>query len=149
MPRPIVIYSLPKVYGVKSCVYKMLFNDRYIIVKAKDHQLSVQVMQKALNQFFRNSESQHNPENLYYHFFSYIKKHKEGKFVVEILVESDNPYQLLVSEQTELDKAKGDNRCLNNNVDAYVPQFNEITGTYGWISKNAYLNFKKWLKSHK
>lgn len=147
MARPAIIYSIPKVYGVKSCVYKLSLNDRYVIVKAKDHESSVSAIQKALNQFIRHSESQRNPGNLYFHFFSYVEKQKEGKFEVEILVESDNAYELLKMEQTELNKVSKDKKCLNNTTDAYIPQFNEITSMYGWITKQSVLNFKKWLKN--
>lgn len=148
MSRPTLIYSLPKIYGVKSCVYKLFCHDRYVIIKAKDHEQSVQGIQKALNQFLRNSELQRSPTNLYYHFFTYVAKQKESKFIVEILKESENAYDLLVSEQISLNVSRKDKKCLNNNVDAYIPAFNDTTNTYGWIPKNAYLNFKKWLKSN-
>lgn len=148
MARPTVIYSLPKVYGTKSCVYKLSFNDKYVIVKAKDHESSVNGIQKSLNQFMRDSELQRKPDNLYFHFFSHVEKEYEGKFVVDIILESDNAYELLKAEQIELDKSVLDKKCLNNTTLAYIPQFNELTGLYGWIKKQSVLNFKKWLKKN-
>lgn len=147
MSRPTVIYSLPKVYGVNSCVYKLSYNDRYVIVKTNNHENSVKAIQKALNQFMRHSELQRNPDNLYYHFFSYIEKNENGTFAVEILLEDSNAYELLKFEQQTLLVATKDKKCLNNNIEAYIPLYNEETGNYGWIPKQAVLNFKKWLKS--
>lgn len=149
MSRPKVIYSLPRSHELtEPCVYKLSFNDRYVIVKAKNHISSIEAIQKSLNQFMRHSEVQRNPENLYYHFFSYIEKIEEGMFVVDSILETNNAYDLLKCEQTELNKSVKDKKCLNNNTEAYIPQFNDITGTYGWISKQSVLNFKKWLKSN-
>lgn len=149
MSRPPVIFSIPRLHGIGSCVYKLSFNDRYVIIKAKDHKLSVEGIQKALNQFMRYSEAQRKPSNLYYHLFSYIEKQKEGVFAVEILLETDNAYDLLKAEQTALNAARKDKKCLNNNTEAYIPEYNETTGMHGWVSKSAVLNFKKWLKTHK
>jgi len=147
MSRPTIIYSIPKVYGVKSCVYKLSFKDRYVIIKAKDHESSIQAIQKALNQFMRNSELQRQPTNLYYHFFKYIEKVQKDYFIAEIILESENAYELLKAEQTALNAARKDKRCLNNNTEAYIPDFNDITGMYGWIPKTAVMSFKKWKKS--
>lgn len=149
MSRPSVIYSLPKVYGVKSCVYKLSFDKKYVIVKCKDHEQSIAVIQKALNQFLRGSEFQRLPHNLYSHFFSYVEKHKEGIFRIEILLESDNHYELLKREQFELDRDRMDKKCLNNTTMAYIPQYDEITGLYGWLKKPYVMAFKSWLKSKK
>lgn len=149
MSRPTVIYSLPKLHGIGSCVYKLSFNGKYLIIKAKDHLASIEVIQKSLNQFMRNSEFQRKPDNLYFHFFSYVEKMKEGEFTTEILIETDNQYDLLKAEQMELDKGLKDKLCLNNATQAYIPIYNEETGHYGWITKGAVLNFKKWLKNRK
>lgn len=146
MSRPAVIYSIPRLHGIGPCVYRLSFNDKYVIVKAKDCQKSIEAVQKALNQFLRHSELQRNPENLYYHFFSFVSKHHKGTFEVRVLSESDSAYELLKAEQTALNEARKDKNCLNNAVDAYIPVFNEATDSYGWISKSAVLNFKKWIK---
>lgn len=146
-PRIIESQSFPREYGVNSCVYKLSFNDHYVIVKAKDHCSSVAAIQKAYNQFMRHSEFQRKPDNIYHYFFSYCEKQKEGTFRVDILLEDSNPYNLLVAEQKELNKSMKDKKCLNALADAYIPEFNELTGMYGWIPKQAVMNFKKWLKT--
>jgi hypothetical protein len=148
MARPPVLYSLPRLY-IGPCVYKLSFNDRYVIVKAKESHKSIEAIQKALNQFMRHSESQRKPQNLYYHFFSYVESKQEGIFTIETIKESDNPYELLKTEQESLWASVNDKKCLNNNTEAYIPEYNEETGMYGWIPKSSALNFQKWLKSHK
>jgi len=148
MPRPEVKYQLPRCYEIsKPSVYKLSFEGKYVIIKAKDHSQSISVIQKSLNQFLRGSEFQHEKGNLYYHFFYFVSKKKKGEFLVECIIESDSAYELLKAEQIELDKSKKDKSCLNNATQAYIPQFKEETGMYGWIPKSAVLNFKKWLKN--
>lgn len=149
MSRPFIPYVIPKLYEIqgKPCVYKLSFNGKYVIVKAKDNVSSIAVIQKSLNQFLKGSEAQRNKDGLYYHFFNHVAKTKKGEFLVELIEESDNPYILLKKEQQELDKSLKDKSCLNNATEAYIPQFNDLTGMYGWIPKVAVLNFKKWLKN--
>lgn len=146
--RPTIVQSFPKEYGVLSCVYRLSFNDKYVIVKAKDHVSSVSAIQKSYNQFMRHSEFQRDPKNLYFQFFSFIEKHRVGTFAVHIILEDSNPYKLLVAEQKELLKSRKDTRCLNTNADAYIPDYNELTESYGWIPKQSVMNFMKWLKKN-
>jgi hypothetical protein len=147
MSRPPVIYSLPKVYHTtKPCVYRLSFDDKYIIVKCKSHDQSIKTIQKSLNQFMRGSEFQQQKDNLYFYFYDYIRNKQSGTFRIEILIEDDNAYELLKVEQMELDKGRYNKDCLSNSIEAYIPLFNELTGSYGWISKSAVMLFKKWLK---
>lgn len=146
MSRPAIVWSIPRLHGIGPCLYRLAFNNKYVIVKAKDLQKSIESIQKALNQFIRHSELQRNPENLYFHFFSFISRHQKGVFDLRVLLESESAYELLKAEQLALNEAREDVNCLNNSVDAYVPNYNEATESYGWISKAAVLNFKKWAK---
>lgn len=150
MSRPTVIQQLPKAYGnLLPCVYKLSCNDHYVIVKAKDHIASVNAIQKAYNQFLRHSPSQRKRDNLYFHFFSYAEKRRSPEFSVEVLFESENAYELLKYEHDQLCKSRMDSKCLNNNIEPYIPQYNEDTMMYGWICKSSVLNYQKWVKSHK
>lgn len=48
----------------------------------------------------------------------------DNSFVRQIKdVESINGYAMLLAEQKMLDKAKNDPDCLNNNAEAYVPNW--------------------------
>jgi len=146
MSRPSVPFSLPKVYGTTSCLYKLSFNDRYVIIKAKNHEDSVKTMQKSLNQFERGSEFQRNPNNRYFPFFEYVCKNRNGMFLVEIILESDNIYSLLKEEQLLIDKNRHDKKFLLNATEAYLPDLNETTGMYGWVPRGVGLAFLKWQK---
>lgn len=148
MSRPTVQYQLPRCYEIsKPCVYKLSFEGKYVIIKAKDHITSINTVQKSLNQFLKGSEFQRLPTGLYFHFFGYVEKKKKGVFSVECVLESDSAYQLLKAEQEALDKSRVDKNCLNNATQAYIPLYNEETGLYGWIKKHEFLAFKKWLKN--
>lgn len=144
-------YRVPYSPVAKGCVYRLSFGSeddktkRYVIVKAKTMETSATQIQRSLNQFIRETAGQNKTDNLYYHLFTYVKENPEGEFSYEILFESENAYQLLVEEQKALKKARKDQNCLNNNIEAYIPQYNEVTEKYGWISKGDVLNFKKWL----
>lgn len=55
-------------------------------------------------------------------------------------VQSINGYAMLVAEQKLLDKAKNDELCLNNNAEAYVPN---------WITAAHKEKFEKFLQDRK
>lgn len=134
---------------VGSCVYKLTYAGRYVIVKAKDMDKSAHAIQRALNQFLREAPSQRRADNLYYHFFTYIEKTPDKEIEATLILESKSAYELLQAEYTALKAAMKDKACLNNNTDPYLPAYNDETGMYGWIPKADYLNFKKWLKRKK
>lgn len=148
MSRPVVEYQIPRLYTVtKPCIYKLSFNGKYILVKAKDLRQSIATIQKSLNQFLRGSEFQQRKDGVYYHFFDHVRNTESGTFEVECILESDSPYLLLKEEQIQLDAHQADTNFLNNSTQAYIPLYNEETEQYGWIPKSAVLNFKKWLKN--
>lgn len=150
MSRPEVIQQLPKAYSSQGpCVYKLSCNDRYVIIKSKDHVTSVNSIQKGYNQFLRNSPVQRSRDNLYFHFYSYAEKAKDATFAVEVLLESESAYELLKFEHQKLKESLKDKKCLNNNTEPYIPNYNEDTLMYGWIPKSAVMSYKKWLKTHK
>jgi hypothetical protein len=59
-------------------------------------------------------------------------------------VQSINGYSMLVEEQKLLDKAKNDELCLNNNYEAYVP--NWITAAHKEKFEQFLLTRKKRVK---
>lgn len=183
------------VYGIHlnpttgSCVYKLIYEGKYLIIKAKSMPQSAQAIQIGLNQFLRDQDGQKNPSNLYAHLYNHVKAHPGGQFTHELIKEglnmapldfavkealiaqeeaagdsqelvkiqrtllevakkaNKNALELLKAEQKALDAGRKDPACLNNNVLAYIPDYNESTGMYGWIRKGAVLNFKNWLKN--
>jgi len=129
---------------INHYVYKLTYAGKYIIVKGKTIDGSLYLIEKGYWWF---TEKKADQSILYLHFYRHIKRHKEGRFTVKILLYTTDHFELLLREQQELDKARYDKNCLNNNIEAYVPQWNELTGKYLWMGKMAVLSFKKYLKS--
>jgi hypothetical protein len=155
------IDSIP--VDVDACVYRLWYSDKYIIVKGKNLAGSVFLIQKGLAYFLagggRASEQSaagvageghkegQGKNTFYFQLYSFVKANPLREWKVEVLLESDNGYQLLKREQMELDGAIADKRCLNSNVQAYIPKFRAKTFMYGdWIKPSHVLCFKKFLK---
>lgn len=154
MARPETTFKIADIriksyMAVDPCVFKLVYNERYVIVKAKSMDGTCKGIQKSLNQFLDGSNCQRDPGNMYYHFFTYVEKNEGHTFSVQLIMETTNAYELLKAEQILLDGAKKNKKCLNNNVDAYIPQYNDSTDMYGWIPKWCYLSFMKWKKNRK
>ena len=131
-------------YSVKGCVFKLFWGEKYVIIKC--HLLARAKTNIETSLSYHLKTGMH--DKLYEKFFDYIKSHPFYSFSVEILFQSDNPYQLLVHEQIELDKAKQDHNCMNTSFDAYVPK--KIQGNRkAWVNRGHYLNFMQWLKKYR
>jgi hypothetical protein len=135
---------LPKISPIpdlEGCVYKLFWGEVYVIVKCKTFVRSRTIIEQSLNAY----TSRGKRDLLYHRFFDYIKTHPFYSFRVKVLLKSDSPYQLLIKEQEELDKAKPDLNCFNNSFEAYVPK--GIQGSRkAWINRGHYLNFMIWKK---
>lgn len=126
---------------VGGCVYRLYCGKKYIIVKGKTLAGSIFLIEKgyAYAIAFGHQQIEKGKELPYYYaFYKYIKDHPDYLFKIEIILESENPYQLLKREQIELDQMFTDKNCLNANMIAYTPK---------WISKAYVMNFKKFLKN--
>lgn len=125
---------------VGGCVYKLYCGNKYIINKGKTLSGSIFLLEKgyAYSMAFKHAEEKNEKPDYWFLFYDYIKRHPQYVFQIEVLFESENPYQLLKREQMELDESLSDKNCLNNNLIAYIPQ---------WISKGHRLSFYKYLKN--
>lgn len=126
---------------------KVTYGNKYVIVKCKKQSSSLKSIENGLNAFIRGGINR--PEGLYCHLFNYVKEHPLNKFKVTCLLETDNVYELLKKEQEEIDKGLTDRNFLNNQTEAYIPEYDFDEKSFGWISQNYVLNFRKWLKSRK
>lgn len=132
-----------------QCVLRITYDGKkYVIAKGKEGFATLKRIENGLNAFIRGGIN--NPDGVYFHFYNYIKKNPRKEFKVDVLLESDSAYELLKLEQQELDKGKKDRRFMNNQVSAYIPQWNEDTKMYGnWIPPHAVMNFRNWLNKKK
>lgn len=131
----------------KPSLVKISYGNKYVIAKCKKQSSSLKAIENSLNAFIRGGVN--NPEGLYYHLFNYVKEHPSNRFKVTCLLETDNVYHLLKAEQEELDKGAHSPNFLNNQTEAYIPEYDYDEKSFGWISQNYVLNFRKWLKSRK
>lgn len=146
-------------FEVESAVYKLSYGDRYVIIKGKTLTGSIYLFERGYaafvsagggqgrNQGGEGQKQWDGTNTFYFKFYSYIHNNPKLPFKVEVLLESNNGYQLLKREQQELNASIRDKKCLNSNVEAYVNKYSKKTGSYGWLSKGHVLAFKKFLKS--
>src|SRR5262245_13119608 len=146
---------------VAGCVYKLFYGPRYLIVKGRTLAGSIYLIQKGYAYFMAGGGgSGHkggatgeghdvlSSKNTYYFkFYSYLYDNPGLELRAEVIYESENPYSLLKREHQELQASMRDKKCLNNNVEAYIPKFRKSTRSYGWISIGHVLAFKKFLKA--
>lgn len=130
-------------------VYKLSYSGKYIYIKGKTMAGSLIILTDTLNSF---SEGNHVrfEGHLYSHLFNHILDRPGGRFRIDVIATAEKDadfYGLLKQEQMALDSARYDENCLNNQTDVYIPQYSEKTGMYGWIPKQAVMNFNRWLSS--
>ena len=112
-------------------LFKVYFGKKYLIWKGKSLLQSCETLAESIERYIR---LQRNIDTDYlYHVCNHIKRTRciaatvtviENEFVRTIKgSESINGYAMLVAEQKLLNKAKNDPDCLNNNAEAYVPNW--------------------------
>ncbi|MEO7049658.1 MAG: hypothetical protein ABI091_30420 [Ferruginibacter sp.] len=131
----------------KPSLVKVSYEKVYVIVKCKKQSSSLKSIENGLNAFIRGGNN--NLQGLYFYLYDHVKRLPGGTFKVKCLMETDNVYELLKAEQEELDKGKLLTNFLNNQTEAYIPEYDFDEKSFGWISQNYVLNFRKWLKNRK
>lgn len=127
-----------------GCIYKLIYSDKYVIVMGKTFWRSRQNIEINLGYFLKNTPQSRREDNLYYPFFNFILYNPGHEFNVDIILVSNNPYQLLKTHFLELRKAKSDSNCLNKYFEPYIPQKTNKKGSGSWINKGYYLNYMNW-----
>ncbi len=112
-------------YVGSTALFKVYFGKKYLIWKGKSLIQSIDLLGSGI----RSGIVKGVPEDHYlYHVITHIKKTRVLTGRVEILgddyqkdVSSIDGFRLLKDEQFALDMADGDDLCLNNNEQAYIP----------------------------
>lgn len=141
---------------VKGCVFKLSYGKSYIISMGRSLRWPIESIERDINQYILRNDSAEDKRRLYWKFCREVRMYKR-KFNIEVLFESENPYQLLKSCQTELDKAKDDRNCLNTFFEPYISKRIQTASKFlkerkykdgnknaSWINRGHYLNFKRW-----
>lgn len=118
-----------------SCILKLWFGKKYLIMKAKSATQTVNALSLELDRRLRLGVA---PGHMYEKVVRYILKSRVAIFHVEVLFESEKPIELLKSEYKALKIGMNDDACLNNTFDAYIP---------AWIPLNVVSKYQSWLKS--
>lgn len=139
------MYKISIIPGVQGCVYKLWYADRYVVVKAKTLVRSVQTIEVDLGYFFTEREKE---KNLYYDFYIHIEANPGHEFKIELILQSNNPFELLKAEFLALEHGYGDEKCMNKEFEPYIPKNTQRKGKKSWINRGYYLNFMNWKKKH-
>lgn len=132
-----------------STVFKLFCGDRYIIHKGKSLATGIFFLQKGYGYFIayeHYKDLKLNPD-YYKKFYDYIRRNPDKPFKVEIIKTSLDAYEVLVAEQLALNENIKDKKMFNNNLQAYVPKFNEKTGLYNWITVDQVNRFYSYLST--
>jgi hypothetical protein len=108
---------------------------------------SVQNLNTGLLYFFKNTPKGRNPNDLYFNFYNHVTDNPFNKFEIEVILASDNPYELLKAEYSTLKAGKEAGECLNLNNEPYIPENTQVNGKKSWINRGYYLNFMDWKKT--
>jgi hypothetical protein len=108
---------------------------------------SIQNLNTGLLYFFKNTKKGRNPNDMYFNFYSHVAENPFNSFKIELVLASDNPYELLKAEYLALIDGKDKNQCLNANKEPYIPEHTQVNGKKSWINRGYYLNFMDWKKT--
>lgn len=135
-----------------ECVYRLYYDEKYIIVMAKSMYRSVWSINEDLIRYHKGVTDKAK-DGLYGNFCKYVIDNPNRKFSFDMLLISKNPYRLLQCCQLELDKAQSDTNCLSPNAEPYLSPNIQTPPFYlkgrakeekYWINRGYYLNFRKW-----
>ena len=132
-------------HGDVHCVVKLTAGRKYMITRCKNLYGFTKILRAAYRKAERGSMEK---GELYYHFCTWLVSKKDKRITIDILFESNSGYEILVEERTQLIPSLKSSYCLNNNVEPYIPVFNESTGMYGWFTKGDILNYNNWVKKY-
>lgn len=131
---------------VKGCVFKLYYGKYYIIVMGRSLKWQVEMISGDIERSYRGK----SVGDLYNVFSRYVAKFPVHQFSFELLYESENPFNLLVRCQEEIDDSIGDKYCLNSECTPFLSKRIQTPPIYlkwkdkYWINRGHYLNFRKW-----
>lgn len=133
---------------INECLYRLWYNDRYIIWKGKSLGGSFAFFEKGSRYYKPSASADHKTMFVHKKMFDFIKENPGGQFLVELLLETNNHYKLLQQEHDHLERAWGiDLNCMNTNRYPHILQFNHDEWKFGWLDKGRALNFFRWFWS--
>lgn len=136
---------------IKECVYKLFYGDKYIVVMAKSIYRSVWSINDDLTRYYTGVKETVK-EGLYGKFCKHIVDNPGETFSFEMILVTDNAYELLKQCQLELYKGENDVNCLNTSFTPYINKDLQKPAnkrkTHWWINRGTYLNFCNWKRKN-
>jgi hypothetical protein len=134
------------IYETDGCVFKLHYDGKYIVVMGKTLIRQIESIENDISRFTTK-----NKKSLYYRFCKHVKENPGKEFTIEIVLVSDNPYQLLKTTQSLLDiGVKEKRKCCNKHSKPFISKSIQAprnsAKTPHWISRGHYLNFRSWQK---
>ena len=145
-----IYYPEQSGYGIPT-LFKVYFGRKYLIWKGKSFYQSIEILGQSIRSCMNKGNT--DETNFMYHVVAHITKNKimHGEcFIKEMYTDFSTPtkelngFKLLVAEQEMIDDAIRSSLCLNNNVQAYVP---DNTAYLTKADKERFLNW--YYKNHK
>jgi hypothetical protein len=148
--------------GIGGTVFKLYYGDKYIVSMGKYLKNALDMIKIDIGgmKHKRNSLFKKNKGGQFIIFADYVYKNKDSaeQFKVDILFQSNNPYQLLKRCQEELDDAISDPNCLNSFFIPFLSRKIQCPVKWWkdreqnknkpyWINRGYYLNYRKWMYS--
>src|SRR3977135_2518582 len=89
-------HQITEVPETKShVVYKLWYEKKYVIVGGKTIVRSIGNLNTGLYYFFKDTPKGRNPNDIFYNFYCHVDDFPFKKFTIEVLFETENPYQHL------------------------------------------------------
>lgn len=130
------------------CLLKITAGVKYIFIKTKSVSWLFNELNLLQNKYVRQGV---NPNNIYLPLIEYMHHRKINEVKVDVLVHSENGYEILKEELKQLREHYGAERCLNVNSEPVIPQWKPATkdrkAQFNWLTQNQFLNYKKLQKS--
>ena len=145
------LFNVPEMKVIEeiATVFKLFYGDIYVVHKGKTLAGSLFMLQKNLGYYIAYDHNKDNKfeKDYYFKFYDFIRRNPDRNFRVEVILKSCDAFEVLKTEQIELNKALGDKKCYNNNIQAYIPTFREKTNMHGWITPEEVSKFYSFLES--
>lgn len=140
----------PELVDVQGCVFKLYYGEHYVVIMGKTLFRQVETIRYDIKRYFNGTAKGRSDSNLYSRFYDFIYNHPGLKFSFELVVATDNGYQLLKECQIQLDKGLTDNNCCNMVFEPYINKDLQKPikdrRFIWWINRGQYLNFRRWQK---
>lgn len=133
---------------ISEVVYRLTYAGKFIIIKGKSLCGSLIIIRNTYDYY--NPKNKKHENHLYKHLYNHYRRHPNMRFTIKIFAKKGRKtgqYDLLKREQMELDKNRFNPLCLNNAIEPYIPNYNELTSMYGWLEKQPVMTFKSWQNS--